>query len=140
MAVVPFSWDLSLFSGILGFELCPGPQSPPHWVHQPQLAYSGTPTAFLRAGWLSHQFCAQFSPTSARHQPAPTGLVHSYQSGCMGLPQLLGCPTSIQINPLSVLGVLLIVNCCCSNLGCARRYGVSTYSSILPEVMSVLLL
>ncbi|KAF6088430.1 hypothetical protein HJG60_008255 [Phyllostomus discolor] len=66
--------------------------------------------------------------------PAPTRLVVSYQSGCTGLLQLLGCLTSIQINPLSVLNVILSVNYCCSNLGCARRYGVSTYSSILPEV------
>ncbi|KAF6131073.1 hypothetical protein HJG60_007974 [Phyllostomus discolor] len=52
MAVVPFSWDLRPFSGILGCKLCPGPQSPPHWVRQLQLAYSGT-TRCVLARWMA---------------------------------------------------------------------------------------
>ncbi|KAF6104293.1 hypothetical protein HJG60_011271 [Phyllostomus discolor] len=83
---------------------------------------------------ISRQIFPDLRAPLTRASPAPTQLVFSYQSGCTGLLQLLGCPTSIQINPLSVLGVILSVNYRCSNLGCVRRYGASTYSSILKEI------
>ncbi|KAF6130888.1 hypothetical protein HJG60_007845 [Phyllostomus discolor] len=133
--VAPFSWDLSPFSGILGLALCPGPQSPPHWVHQLPLAYSGSTHCDLvrpRCLTRSRLPYAPNSPSSRRRDPVPGFLSPPLPPVWMnGLLQLLGCPTSIQINSLSVLGVILPLNCCCSNLGRG-----STYASILLEVLA----
>ncbi|KAF6119821.1 hypothetical protein HJG60_010207 [Phyllostomus discolor] len=53
---------------------------------------------------ISGQIFPDLCAPQTRASSAPARLTF-YQPGCTGLLRLLGCPTSIQINPLSVLGV-----------------------------------
>ncbi|KAF6107648.1 BMS1 ribosome biogenesis factor [Phyllostomus discolor] len=90
---------------------------------------------FVTGKWEEDKDAAKILAEDARPSPSCSSppLLLVWMNG--STLQLIGCPTSIQINSLAVLGVILPLNCCCSNLGCACKYGVSTYASILPEVL-----
>ena len=62
-------------------------------------------------------------------RPSPW-LCPSYPSRWMWLFKILGCLTSIQLDFLMVLNVVLR-SCCNSFCGCMRRFSVSAYTSIL---------